>query len=175
MFLCCLLHICNNTLLSHHLPLVATHCVFPFSPFPFPVETTLEHCVQRLRKRMTAESEAAQLAALKHQYQQHGEAGANPGMFKKDRLGCVCVLINCIYILHWSFMHYTPWFLCWMFVLNSQFFHLRDLTWTDLSSSFLFCRTPSFYTSKSLVNLSGLSISDPAPIQQVRSTVSISL
>lgn len=28
-------------------------------------------------------------------------------------------------------------------------------------------RTPSFYTSKSLVNLSGLSVSDPAPIQQV--------
>eukprot|EP01032_Pedospumella_encystans_P008825 gene8825-10437_t len=85
------------------IPRIRAHCL---------VETTLEQCVQRLRKRMTAESEAAQLAALNHHYQQQGDAGANPGMFKKDR-------------------------------------------------------TPSFYTSKSLVNLSGLSISDPAPIQQV--------
>ncbi len=65
------------------LPLIVC---FPFlSKFVLAVETTLEHCVQRLRKRMTAESEAAQLAALKHQYQQHGDAGVNPGMFKKDR------------------------------------------------------------------------------------------
>lgn len=49
----------------------------------------------------------------------------------------------------------TPVFSIWL----KPYFALR---------SFFFCRTPSFYTSKSLVNLSGLSISDPAPIQQVQ-------
>lgn len=45
------------------------------------METTLEHCVQRLRKRMTAESEAAQLAAMKQHHSHH----AGGGLTKKDR------------------------------------------------------------------------------------------
>ena len=77
------------------IPRIRAHCL---------VETTLEQCVQRLRRRMTAESQRAQLEAMKHATQVSPMKG-------------------------------------------------RD-------------RTPSFYTSKSLVNLSGLSISDPAPIQQ---------
>ena len=84
------------------IPRIRAHCL---------VETTLERCVQRLRKRMTEESEAAQLQAMQEQ-QQHGVSRGKKhgGLRDKDR-------------------------------------------------------TPSFYTSKSLVNLSGLSVSDPAPIQ----------
>lgn len=82
------------------IPRIRAHCL---------VETTLERCVQRLRGRMTEESQAEQMAALEEQ-QQAQQRG--PGLTKRDR-------------------------------------------------------TPSFYTSKSLVNLSGLSVADPAPIQQV--------
>jgi hypothetical protein len=80
------------------IPRIRAHCL---------VETTLEHCVQRLRKRMTEESAREQMEAMK----------------------------------------------------QAQQGHRAPLKGRD--------RTPSFYTSKSLVNLSGLSVSDPAPIQQV--------
>lgn len=84
------------------IPRIRAHCL---------VETTLERCVQRLRGRMTEESQAEQIAALEEQEQQMSQQ-RGPGLTKRDR-------------------------------------------------------TPSFYTSKSLVNLSGLSVADPAPIQQV--------
>jgi hypothetical protein len=77
------------------IPRIKAHCM---------VEMTLEQCVQRLRKRMTEESQREQLEALKQ--------GGRATITRRDR-------------------------------------------------------TPSFYTSKSLVNLSGLSVADPAPIQQV--------
>jgi hypothetical protein len=35
-------------------------------------------------------------------------------------------------------------------------------------------RTPSFYTSRSIINLSGLSVADPMPVSDVRSTNSTS-
>ena len=71
---------------------------------------TLDQCVQRLRKRMSEESQAAHAAALRNQTTVNATTGFSP--VRLDR-------------------------------------------------------TPSFYTSKSLVNLSGLSVADPAPVHQV--------
>mmetsp|Transcript_795 Transcript_795/g.1203 ORF Transcript_795/g.1203 Transcript_795/m.1203 type:complete len:869 (-) Transcript_795:244-2850(-) len=86
------------------IPRIRAHCL---------VEMTLDHCVQRLRKRLSDESHAVHVAALANHIQQRqsaaGGTAAGGGMRGKDR-------------------------------------------------------TPSFYTSKSIVNLSGLSVADPAPI-----------
>ena len=69
------------------------------------VEMTLDKCVQRLRKRISDESEAAHAAAV-------ASASGVPNLRTKGK----------------------------------------------------FDRTPSFYTSRSIVNLSGLSVSDPVPL-----------
>jgi hypothetical protein len=82
-----------------HIPRIRAHCL---------VEMTLDKCVQRLRKRISEESEAAHAASTASQ--QDG-------------------------------VHSRP--------------H-RVKGKMD--------RTPSFYTSRSIVNLSGLSIADPTPV-----------
>lgn len=90
------------------IPRIRAHCL---------VEMTLDKCVQRLRKRISDESEAAHAAAASTSMQGTGvhrrPAG---GKGKMDR-------------------------------------------------------TPSFYTSRSIVNLSGLSVADPSPIHSVSHAV----
>lgn len=78
------------------------------------VEMTLDKCVQRLRKRISEESEAAHAAAAASAGGAHGHRRPVGGKGKMDR-------------------------------------------------------TPSFYTSRSIVNLSGLSVADPSPIHAVSS------
>ena len=72
------------------------------------VEMTLDKCVQRLRKRISEESEAA-----------HAAASASAESGGRSRLHRVKGKMD---------------------------------------------RTPSFYTSRSIVNLSGLSVADPTPV-----------
>ena len=81
-----------------HIPRIRAHCI---------IEMTLDHCVQRLRKRLADESQAAHEAAMK-KASSNGMSHTDAGMLR----------------------------------------NMKD----------------SFYTTKSLVNLSGLSVSDPAPI-----------
>lgn len=83
------------------IPRIRAHCL---------VETTLEKCVQRLRKRLTDESaHAKQQEMLRLQSAETNDPHLSIGRKKMDR-------------------------------------------------------TPSFYTSRSIVNLSGLSVSDPLPL-----------
>lgn len=77
------------------------------------IEMTLDKCVQRLRKRITEESERQRVLSARAIMNQAAAAG--------------------------------------------------------VSTTFNMDRTPSFYTSRSILNLSGLSVSDPLPLaQQVR-------
>ena len=88
---------------------------------------------------------------------------------------CYCIFVFLSFFLFFFFVFFffneTTVCVCNFIQRFRRFLHCAlILTVYSYFCVFIF-RTPSFYTSKSLVNLSGLSISDPAPIQQVRSTL----